>query len=130
MRGRKTFRSSRRTSAASACSQQVKIDLHASAAGHGFPTLRRRTKAPLSDSFDRFLVEAQAGTRDHTQIGSAAGLVHFNGEYHRALKLGLARLFGEFGFDFVDQLWWCSDGCYLSLIHISEPTRLGMISYA
>src|SRR5437764_6014007 len=93
--------------AASACLQQVKIDLHASAACHRFSVAVSGAESPLSHGLHRFLIERQTRSRDHAHVGGAPGFIDVNREHDRALKLRLARLFGKFGLNFEDQFGRC-----------------------
>src|SRR5450759_410180 len=81
-----------------------------------------------------------------TEIPRSRDRVHFNHNYYRrriimryllALIVAVflsstveAQLSISLGFNVERQPVWGPTGYDLSLIHISEPTRLGMISYA
>lgn len=80
----------------------MKINLHTSAGWDGSSALRRGTKTPFCDGFDRFLIEPQAGTGDDSHVCGVTGLIHFDGQDHSSLKFRATRFFGELGFDLED----------------------------
>src|SRR5438045_1748235 len=84
--------------------QQVEVDLHASAAGHRFSVAIGWPETPLRDSFDGLFIQPEAEAGDHLHVCSAAGLVDFDCEDDRALKLGLAGFLRKLGLDFMNQL--------------------------
>src|SRR5450756_2971127 len=72
------------------------------------------------------LVAQPARTRDESATTTTP---HRTGECIFILLIGLpSSVLSRLGFK--QTIWEYTNQCVLSLIHISEPTRLGMISYA
>src|SRR5665213_3667717 len=60
------------------------------------------------------LIQSQAQALANVDVAHVAAGVHFDGQYHHALVFGLARFFGKFRLDFVDQLRRRDTGCAMN----------------
>src|SRR5271157_1480283 len=86
-------------------SVQPEVHFHADHHRHGLAIFLGGIEAPLFHGFNCLLVQAHAKRVLHMNLLRPAGGIHHQKQYHRALVLGFARLFGILRIGLVQNFW-------------------------